>query len=110
MAAAENWYSVGAADTLGEGEMLGTEAGGQYLCLYKVEGCVYATSDICTHEHVHLSQGGYLEGKVIECPLHAGQFDVTTGQGLGPPLTSDIRTFPVRVVKGTIEVCVPDGE
>ena len=86
--------------------MLGTEVGGASIAVYNVGGCYYATSNICTHEHVHLSDG-YLEGKLIECPLHAGTFDVTTGKGMGPPITCDIRTFPVRVVAEAVQVCIP---
>ncbi len=88
--------------------MLGTHACGQAVAVYNVDGCYYATSDICTHGHAHLSDG-WFEGGLIECPLHAGQFDVKSGKGMGPPITCDVRTFPVRVVDGSVEVCVSDA-
>lgn len=99
------WTVVASTSELGPGSMLGTEVGGASIAVYNVGGCYYATSNICTHEHVHLSDG-YLEGKLIECPLHAGTFDVTTGKGMGPPIMCDIRTFPVRVVAEAVEVCI----
>lgn len=104
----EEWVDVGATSEVGAGTMIGTHAGGKAVAVYNVDGCYYATHDLCTHETAHLSDG-YLEGKVIECPLHGGQFDVTTGKGLGPPITCDIRTFPVRVVSDRIEVRVDPG-
>jgi nitrite reductase/ring-hydroxylating ferredoxin subunit len=33
----------------------------------------------------------------VECPLHAGRFDIKTGKAQGVPVTEDIKTFPVRV-------------
>ena len=47
---------------------------------------------------------GFLDGKLIECPLHAGIFDVTTGAGQGPPITCDLQTFPVRLVGDEVQV------
>jgi Rieske Fe-S protein len=40
---------------------------------------------------------GWLDGDVIECPLHGGRFEVKTGKGLGAPITCDLKTFPVRI-------------
>ena len=99
------WTTVASTSEIGPGSMLGTQAGGESIAVYNIEGCYYATSNICTHEHAFLSDG-YLEGKLIECPLHAGVFDVTSGKGMGPPIMCDIRTFPVRVVAQAVEVCV----
>ena len=41
---------------------------------------------------------GWLDGELIECPLHAARFDVRTGKVLDPPATVDLKTYPVRVV------------
>jgi naphthalene 1,2-dioxygenase system ferredoxin subunit len=99
------WVVVATAAEVGVGAMIGTQGGGQSLAVYNVEGSYYATSNICTHQYAHLTDG-WLDGNIIECPLHAGQFDVTSGAGLGPPITCNLRTFPVRVVDGKIEVYV----
>jgi naphthalene 1,2-dioxygenase ferredoxin component len=105
---AEGWTPVAATSEDAAGTMLGTQGGGQSIAIFNVEGTYYATSNVCTHQFAHLSDG-WFEGRLIECPLHAGQFDVTTGRGLGPPITCDLRTFPVRVVGDMIEVYVGEG-
>lgn len=105
----DNWFAAASTAEVGVGKMKGAQAGGQSIVIYNVDGCHYATHDICTHAFAHLSDG-WFEGKLIECPLHAGQFDVTTGKGVGPPIMCDIRTYPVRVVGETIEVHVTTGE
>ena len=91
------WVRVGALDDVAPGAVLGVEANGIRLALYHLDdGQIYATDDVCTHAYALLSEG-WLEDGVIECPLHAGQFDVRTGKGLCPPIDRDLRTFPVQV-------------
>lgn len=73
------------------------------VCLYLIDGQVCATQDKCPHGNANLSEG-YLENGRIECPLHQGVFDVVTGKPLCPPVTTDIKTYAVRVEAGEILV------
>jgi len=58
---------------------------GRAITLFRLEDGVFALRDRCTHGNGRLSEG-YVEGGVVECPLHAGCFDIRTGQPLaGPP-------------------------
>jgi hypothetical protein len=41
-------------------------------------------------------------GRVIECPKHNGRFDYVSGKALGAPVLEDVRTYPVKVVQGTV--------
>ena len=43
---------------------------------------------------------------VIECPMHNGRFDYTNGKALGAPVLVDLRTYPTRVVDGTVYIDV----
>lgn len=98
-----NWVTVARRSALGEGDIAGVAVGEEQIALFNVDGEIYATSNICTHAFALLSDG-WLDGEVIECPLHAGRFEVKTGKGLGPPIPCDIKTFPVRVVGDDIQV------
>jgi naphthalene 1,2-dioxygenase ferredoxin component len=100
-----NWVAVAKAGSLGEGEVTGASAGGKEIAVYNVDGTLYATDNICTHAMAFLSDG-WLDGDVIECPLHAGRFEVKTGKALGPPVECDVKTYPVRVEGGEIQVNV----
>jgi naphthalene 1,2-dioxygenase ferredoxin component len=100
---AEKWVTVAKAGSVGEGEVAGAAAEGQEIAIYNVDGTLYATSNICTHAMAFLSDG-WLDGDVIECPLHAGRFEVKTGKALGPPVDCDIKTYPIRVAGGEIQV------
>lgn len=66
------------------------------LALYLVDEKVYATAELCTHGGARLSEG-YLEGHLIECPLHQGLFDIRTGEVAGPPCKRSLRTYPTRI-------------
>jgi len=97
------WVRAAARSDLAEGEVLGVEIEGRSIALYDVEGGVFATDNICTHAYARLSDG-WLDGELIECPLHAARFDVRTGKVLDPPATEDLRTYSVRVVDEEIQV------
>ncbi len=101
----EKWVSVAARSALNEGAMLGVEVGDESIALYNVDGEIYATSNVCTHAFAMLTDG-FLDGDIIECPLHGGCFKVKTGEGQGAPVTDDLRTYPVRIVGDNIEVQV----
>jgi naphthalene 1,2-dioxygenase ferredoxin component len=103
MAAGERWVRVASVTTLAEGDMVGVKVGDKLIALYNVAGRIYATDNVCTHAFAVLSDG-WLDGREIECPLHAGRFDVTTGKGLGPPIPSDIKTYKTRIVGDMIEI------
>ena len=88
---------------IGEGEVLGVEIGDKSIALYNIDSEIFATDNICTHAFATLSEG-WLDGDCIECPLHAGRFEVRTGKALGPPVDEDIAVYPVRVVGNDIQV------
>ncbi len=101
-----DWVRVAGDGEVVEGAVLAVEAGGRTLALYRVEGALFCTDAVCSHAHALLSDG-WLDGHVIECPLHAGQFDIRTGRGLGPPIDRDIEVFGVRAEGDDVLVRLP---
>ncbi|MEJ1978343.1 MAG: non-heme iron oxygenase ferredoxin subunit [Acetobacteraceae bacterium] len=101
-----DWIRVASAADVAEGEALGIEVMGLNLALYHIGDEWFCTDNVCTHAFALLSDG-WLEGHVIECPLHAGQFDVRTGKGLGDPIETDLKTFPVRVDGDAVMIALP---
>ena len=97
------WVRAAARTDLAEGEVIGVEVGGRSIALYDADGRVFATDNICTHAYACLSDG-WLDGEVIECPLHAARFDIRSGKVLDPPATEDLKTYPVRIVDDEIQV------
>jgi len=100
---ADNWVTVASRSALSEGDITGVAVGETQIALYNLGGEIYATDNICSHAFALLSDG-WLDGEVIECPLHAARFDIRSGKVLDPPATEDLKTYPVRIVDGEIQV------
>lgn len=81
--------------------------GGIKVALYAVDGDYYATAALCTHGQASLADG-YLDGELIECPLHQGTFNVNTGAAVDAPSTVSVRTYPVKLENGVRHVGVED--
>jgi nitrite reductase/ring-hydroxylating ferredoxin subunit len=80
---------------------LRVETDGLTLAVYNVAGEFYVTDDQCTHGPGSLSEG-YLEGDVIECNFHNGQFNVRTGEVVAPPCMVPIKTYKTAVENGRV--------
>lgn len=89
------------------GEMFSAEVEGlPPLAVYNVDGEFYVTSNICTHSIAILTDG-YLEGDIVECPLHGGCFNVKTGEATHFPCEEPLQTFAAEVRDGAVCVNVP---
>jgi len=86
---------------LAEDEPFPVTLGDERIALYLVDGDVYATHNVCTHQFALLSDG-YMEDGCIECPLHQGKFDIKTGAALCAPATAPVRTYSVHVEDGAV--------
>ena len=100
-----HWVDAAAVDALPDDDVIGVDLDGKSLALYKVEGAVFATDNICTHGHARLCDG-FLEGHEIECPLHQGKFDIRDGRALCAPLSEDIKIYPVKIEGNRIFVAL----
>lgn len=99
------WKAVASVEDIpAETGTLKVVVDGEAVCLYLIDGRIYATQDKCPHGNASLAEG-YLEDGKIECPLHQGVFDVMTGKPLCPPVTTDIKTYAVRVEDNQILIC-----
>lgn len=93
----ENWHSLGpVAQLFGTRVCRSMEVEGRKIGLFNVDGTIFAIDDICSHGNARLSEGD-LDGFKIECPLHAGLFDVRSGKALTAPVTRDVRSHTVRI-------------
>jgi naphthalene 1,2-dioxygenase ferredoxin component len=99
----EGWVTAAKRGDLGEGDVIGITLAGREIAVYNIDGTLYATDDICTHAYAKLSDG-WLDRGEIECPLHAGRFEVKSGKALCPPVTDDVKTYPVRLAGDAIQI------
>jgi nitrite reductase (NADH) small subunit len=72
------------------------QAEGRSLALFNVAGTFHAIDNTCTHESGPLGEGA-LVGEVVTCPWHSTEFNVRTGEALGPLTEEGVRSYPVQV-------------
>ena len=101
-----DWTRLASVSDVREGQPFPAELDGNPIALYRIDGRIHAIDDTCTHEFATLSDG-FLEGRTIECPLHAAQFEIATGRCLCGPAAEDLRTYEVRVDGEDVYVRAP---
>ncbi|SDN66197.1 bifunctional 3-phenylpropionate/cinnamic acid dioxygenase ferredoxin subunit [Allokutzneria albata] len=71
------------------------------VAVFNADGVIYAIDDTCSHQDASLSEG-WLDGCLVECPLHAASFDLRTGLPTCLPAKKPVRTHQVSVADGVI--------
>ena len=84
------------ADDVAVGTALKVEKEGLNVAVFNVDGEFYVLDDLCTHGPGSLSEG-YIEGDVVECNFHNGQFNIRTGEVVLPPCMVPMKTYPTTV-------------
>ncbi|HEY7047660.1 MAG TPA: Rieske 2Fe-2S domain-containing protein [Jatrophihabitantaceae bacterium] len=97
------WKRVARSGQVPDGWVRRFFAGELELCLARLQGTAYATSNYCTHLDCLLSSGKLVDDG-IGCSCHGSVFDLETGDAVYPPATEPIRTYPVREQDGEIFV------
>jgi nitrite reductase/ring-hydroxylating ferredoxin subunit len=109
---------VCAVEDLPPGTMKLVPAGKFGVGVYNIDGSLYAIANYCAHEGAPLCAGfvggtnefdpdapdqlrRVREGRVLRCPWHQWEFDVTTGQNLADP-NRRVRTYEVDVTDGEV--------
>ena len=77
------------------------ETEGLALAVFNLDGEFYVTDDQCTHGPGLLSEG-FVEGDVVECNFHNGQFNIKTGAVVSPPCMVPIKTYKTIVESGRV--------
>ena len=71
------------------------------VAVFNVEGEFFVTDDACTHGPGSLSEG-YIEGDIVECNFHNGQFNIKTGEVVAPPCMVPIKAYKTVVENGKV--------
>jgi 3-phenylpropionate/trans-cinnamate dioxygenase ferredoxin subunit len=98
------FVTVGDSEEVPDGEAKAFDVNGAEIAVARVDGQLFAFSDICTHRHCNLANGGEIDGTTIECECHGSVFDMTTGEVKNPPAAEQLETFEVREADGQIQV------
>ncbi|MFG0335152.1 MAG: Rieske (2Fe-2S) protein [Maioricimonas sp. JB049] len=83
-------------------------AGNRVLAIFNVSGEFHALDGICPHAGGPLGKGTLID-RIVTCPWHGWQFDVTSGQHCLSPGIRQTR-YPVTVEGDQIVVELPDED
>jgi naphthalene 1,2-dioxygenase system ferredoxin subunit len=96
-----DFLKVAAVSEIPDGEM--KIVFNNLVVVANVQGQFHAFGNVCPHAAGPIGEG-FLDGVVVECPWHAGQWDITTGKALTTLATADIPLFEVRVVGEDVQI------
>lgn len=101
--AGEQWVDVGCVDDIPDQRGSTVTVGeSERIALFRYNGCISATTNVCAHQGGPLGEGKIIGG-CITCPWHGWQYRPADGQS-PPPFTEKIATYRVRVAGRRVEV------
>ena len=77
------------------------------LALFRIEDEFYAIENECPHYGAELCHGMMRE-KVVACPWHWWQFDITDGRCLTVP-GMDVKSYPVRIENDEVQIEIEEA-
>ncbi len=101
----DSYKDVADAQDIPEGSSVSVELAGHDILICHTKGDFFAVENQCSHALSSL-EGGRLRAYRLICPLHGAAFDVRDGCVKGKPASEPIRSYPLRVVEGRIQVSV----
>ncbi len=72
------------------------------IAIIKVDGEVFALSNVCPHQHNTLIYDGFVEDEYIVCPAHGWMFNLRTGKT--PSGTSGLDSYDVKLIDDHVYV------
>jgi nitrite reductase/ring-hydroxylating ferredoxin subunit len=88
-AMSDNFIPAIRTDEIAPDGMKSVELDGHQIVICNCGGTYFAFQRRCGHMNAPLELGT-LDGKIVTCPMHCAQFDVTTGQALCGPVPADM--------------------
>ena len=96
------WTRITEAEKLPAGGWMAAQLGERRVVICNDQGTLHAFNDRCPHRNGPLSQGNFVDGRLI-CPWHAWEFLVDKGcLDYNEAITLD--RYPVKIEDGAVWV------
>ena len=95
--------AVTAIENIPEKSFSAFNTNGKAIVIARFRNEYFALENRCSHQ-LSTFDGGCLRGYRIMCPLHGATFDIRDGSCTGAPATRAIRSLPLRIREGLVEV------
>lgn len=80
MGNSNDYFFICDYDTLKENEGQRFYINDTDIAVFKVEGEIFAVSNICPHQQASKIYEGFVENKCVVCPLHGWTFNLSDGK------------------------------
>lgn len=97
------WVPLGKSADVSPGAIVAFPTRAGPVAVANVAGTYYAFDDTCAHRRCSLAEGD-LDGTVVTCICHGSQFDVTSGAVQRGPAQAPVRSYPVRLEGGDLQI------
>lgn len=97
------WTNVASADSVAEKSFAGFQVDGIALVICRFRDEYFAVENMCSHALSTFDEGR-LRGYRLMCPLHGATFDIRDGSCTGAPASRPIRSYPLRLHEGMLQV------
>ena len=77
--------------------------GKREIAVFRLPDRFLAVDNLCPHNQGPLCDG-MVKGTTVVCPLHAWNISLESGKVTKPDVPVSVRTYPVRVRDGVVEV------
>jgi methionine sulfoxide reductase heme-binding subunit len=98
----EGFVAVGPPESIGEGRGRVAVVGGERVALFRHQGRIFATSNVCRHQGGPVGEGRIVNG-CITCPWHGWNYQPEDGCS-PPPFQEMLATYDTRLLDGQIWV------
>ena len=105
MTSEQVFTAVTAAEDIGEKSFSTFEIDGIGIVICRFRDEHFAIENNFSHAQATFDEGRLRVYRIM-CPLHGASFDIRDGSCTGLPATQAIRSFPLRIVDGIIEVAI----
>ena len=99
----KNWQNFVAIADLEAGDVTPVTFQDRELAVYDGKEGITVSFARCTHGAANLCDG-YFDGRNIECPLHQGLFNASTGKAISAPARVNLRMIECRVLEGYVQI------
>lgn len=98
-----DFVKVARISSIPTGEATIVDLEGEEVCVANVEGRIYAIGNGCSHRGGPLGDG-QIDGEIVTCPWHGGEFNLKTGEALSPPASLPQPTYQVQLDGDDIKI------
>ncbi len=100
------FVTVARVDDVAPGQSRLVTVNGRMVGLFNVGGTFHAIDNVCLHRGGPLHEGG-LGGRIVTCPWHGWQYDVTTGTLVQDPAVG-VTKHATRIVGSDVQIRLSD--